>query len=92
MAEIAAHIAFDSPQTARRILEKLQASAEGLDFAPERGRMVPELTRFNIHSLRELIVRPWRIVYEVKDDSVHVVAVLDGRRDLEDILLERLTR
>jgi toxin ParE1/3/4 len=53
---------------------------------------VPELAHFGIHSLRELIERPYRIVYRVASDTVTVVALLDGGRDLEDVLLERLVR
>jgi toxin ParE1/3/4 len=41
---------------------------------------------------RELVVRPYRIVYRIRKDIVMVGAVIDGRRDLEDLLLERLTR
>jgi hypothetical protein len=29
-------------------------------------------------------------MYRVTDDAVHVVAVFDGRRELEDVLLERI--
>jgi toxin ParE1/3/4 len=41
---------------------------------------------------RELIVRPWRIIYRVGTGRVLVLAVLDGRRDLEGVLLARLLR
>ena len=41
---------------------------------------------------RELIVRPWRIIYRVSTKRVLVLAVLDGRRDLEGLLLSRLLR
>jgi len=34
----------------------------------------------------------WRIVYRYDDKCVYVMAVLDARRDLAGILLERLTR
>jgi hypothetical protein len=37
-------------------------------------------------------VRPYRIVYRIEGDTVTVLGVLDGRRDLEDALLERLLR
>jgi toxin ParE1/3/4 len=41
---------------------------------------------------RELVVRPYRLVYRVGSDAVVVLAVFDGRRDLEDVLLDRLVR
>jgi len=41
---------------------------------------------------RELVVKPYRLVYRIEGDTVTVLAVFDGRRDLEDLLLERLLR
>ena len=41
---------------------------------------------------RELVVKPYRIVHRIRENIVMVGAVVDGRRDLEDLLLERLTR
>jgi toxin ParE1/3/4 len=45
-----------------------------------------------MRSWRELVVKPYRILYRVSSDTVTVLAVFDGRRDLEDLLLERLLR
>ena len=53
---------------------------------------MPELASSGTRMWRELVVRPYRIVYRIRKDTVMVGAVLDGRRDLEDLLLERLTR
>jgi hypothetical protein len=41
---------------------------------------------------RELIERPWRVVYRFERNHVYVVAVLDARRNLASLLLERLAR
>jgi plasmid stabilization system protein ParE len=38
------------------------------------------------------VVRPYRLIYRVERDTVTVLAVFDGRRDLEDVLLDRLLR
>jgi hypothetical protein len=38
------------------------------------------------------VIRPYRLVYRVEADTVTVLALFDGRRDLEDVLLERLLR
>jgi len=45
-----------------------------------------------VHQYRELVERQWRIVYRIEPDSVMVLAALDGRRDLESLLLDRLVR
>jgi toxin ParE1/3/4 len=41
---------------------------------------------------RELVVSPYRLVYRVGSDAMVVLAVFDGRRDLEDVLVDRLRR
>jgi len=92
LEEIVSYIAADSPVNARSLLTKLRGRVDALDTSPMRGRVVPELARFGIRSWRELVVKPYRIVYRVAEAEVFVLAIFDGRRDLEDVLLERLVR
>jgi plasmid stabilization system protein ParE len=47
------------------------------------GRVVPEYGR---DSLRELIIGPYRVVYEIDEDEVGVIAVVHGSRDLFSVL------
>ena len=89
---IVAYIAPDSMENAMSVLDRLQERAESLTTAAERGRLVPELRSIGVHQYRELVERPWRIVYRIESDSVMVLAKLDGRRDLESLLLDRLVR
>jgi toxin ParE1/3/4 len=92
LEEIVGYLAADSPLNARNLLARLRSRAEALETSPRRGRVVPELARFAIRSWRELVVKPYRVVYRVGETEVFVLAVFDGRRDLEDVLLERLVR
>jgi len=92
LEEIVAFVAEDSATSAERLLSMLRAKTASLEAVPMRGRVVPELSRFGMRSWREVVVRPFRIVYRVYGDTVTVLAVFDGRRDLEDLLLERLLR
>jgi len=82
-------IAEDSPENAMLILEQLRERAANLNSSPERGRIVPELKEHGIIIYRELIFPPWRIIYRLHEQAVYVLAVLDSRRNLEDILLDR---
>ena len=92
LEELISYIAADSPLNAERILDKLEKRAQTLESTPVRGRVIPELAHFGIRNWRELIVKPYRIIYRIDEDTVNVLAVLDGRRDLQDLLLERLIR
>lgn len=86
------YIALDSIDKALSMLSKLRDEAETLVSMPHRGRVVPELQAQGVTGYHELIVPPWRIIYRIGERQVYVLAVFDSRRNLEDILLERLTR
>jgi toxin ParE1/3/4 len=85
-------IAADNPGAALRVFDQIEARCATLNRMPERGRVVPELAAFGIHTYRELVVSPWRVVYRVSGKTVSVLAVVDGRRNIEDVLLDRLVR
>jgi toxin ParE1/3/4 len=84
-------IADDSPPNALKIFKSIKQKASSLSTFPERGRIVPELRDQGILQYRELVVSPWRILYRISEMNVFVLAVLDSRRSIEDVLLERLT-
>jgi toxin ParE1/3/4 len=82
----------DSRAKADTLVDDLQKKCSKLKTMPERGRVTPELERIGISEFRELIVGHYRIVYHVVKSDVFVHCILDGRRDLRDLLEERLLR
>lgn len=92
LAEIGMYVAEDSLDKALRVLKRIEERAEALKHYPNRGRIVPELSSHGITLYREVIEKPWRIIYRVEGRRVWVHGVLDGRRLIEDLLLERLLR
>lgn len=89
LKNIIAYIAEDSPQNALNILSKIRQKASHLYTLPERGRIVPELQSQGIVHYRELIISPWRLMYRIYERKVYVLAVIDSRQNVEDILLKR---
>ncbi len=92
LAAIVDYIANDSPEAALVIFTRIRTLAEELVDFPERGRVVPELQKQGIFQYRELLPKPWRIMYRIEEENVFVLSVIDGRRDLEYLLLERVSR
>ena len=92
LERIVEFIAEENPANALAVLSRVERRCRALATLPERGRLVPELRAVNVSGYRELIDGPWRIVYRYDAERVHVTAVLDARRDLLGILLERLVR
>jgi addiction module RelE/StbE family toxin len=89
---IISYIAQDSPSNAKKILKTIKSKAAALYLSPQRGRIVPELHEQGITHYRELIINPWRLMYRITDNTVFVLSVLDARQNVEDILLNRLTK
>ncbi len=85
-------IAQGDPATAYRILSEIHLKADSLAHFPERGRIVPELQAQAVLFYRELLHKSWRIIYRIEADTVYVLALLDARRNVEDLLLNRLIR
>jgi plasmid stabilization system protein ParE len=86
------YIAADHPENALIVLRRIQDKVSKLQNMPNRGKVVPELQAQGITMYRELMHAPWRIIYRLANREVHVLAVIDSRRNIEDTLLERLTR
>lgn len=79
-------------EAARKVDAMLERAISSLTRMPDRGRMVPELRDRGYPDHRELVVRPYRIVYCAAGREVWLVAILDGRRQVEELLLERASR
>jgi plasmid stabilization system protein ParE len=76
------HIAYDSEQYAALMVARLVAAPERLRRFPDLGRVVPELGRGD---LRELIVRPNRVVYRVRGEVVEVATIFHAARLFPDL-------
>lgn len=87
---LAAYLANEAPLRAEEIMDRIIARAESLDMSPERGRFPPELRAVHNRTWREVQEPPWRILYKITGRTVEIHGVLDGRRSLQDILMERL--
>ena len=92
LAAIAQYIAATSPKSAQAFLANARDRADALADFPRRGRVVPELRRLGVMDWRELVFAPYRLIYIVEGKRVQVDAIVDARRDLDEVLLERLVR
>ena len=90
--EIIEYIATDSVEIALEKFYTIKDSTNQLNTFPEQGRIIPELENESIMKYRELILSPWRLLYKIEDKSIYILAVIDGRRNIEDILMKRLLR
>lgn len=74
---------------ALRVYETLRHSIASLAKTPRRCRQVPEFHDIGLFEYREIIERPYRLVFRIADRKVVILAILDSRRDLEELLIQR---
>lgn len=73
------YIANDSPQNARDLAARVIERAHSLAVLSERGSKVEEL---DDPDLRQLLVEPYRLLYEVHEQQVRIVGFLHQRQDI----------
>jgi len=93
LKEIFLYVALsDNLQSANKLLDSLERTCYKLEAYPERGHIPPELRSTGIKRYLEIHFKHFRIIYEIEGSTVYVHSVLDGRRNIEEILSERLLR
>ena len=79
---IAEYISRDSPYHASRVVEAFFEVDESIAEHPQAGRVVPEL---GTPRVRERFVYSYRVLYEIGEQHVAVLAVIHGKRLLESV-------
>ncbi len=70
-------------------MDKLYWSTERLNDFPLSGRNIPEL---RLPHLREIIAENYRILYEIQEQTVNILAVIHSRQHLRKALKKRISR
>ena len=75
-----------------KTISEFEKNIMSLKSSPKSGRVVPELARQGIENYRELIQGYYRIIYEIIGTIVYIITIIDGRRNFEKVIIEKLTR
>lgn len=82
----------DSAQSADHVFDNIEDLCCSLAEFLERGHPPPELSRLHVTHFLEIHFKPYRVIYEIEGRRVFVHCILDGRRELQDLLERRLLR
>jgi toxin ParE1/3/4 len=82
----------DSIAKAERLVNSLESVCQKLEIFPERGHVPQEFLSLGIDKYLEIHFKPYRIFYEIDNNSVYILTILDGRRNIQEILISRLIR
>ncbi len=83
LLDFVAYISPKRPVAARSLAKRIQSTMLATLEFPYIGRVVPEL---EIANIRERLVSPYRIVYQVRRAEIVVLAVVHARRDFPEPL------
>lgn len=71
---------------------RLVEAAISLDTYPERGAAPPELAKLGLKDYRQLVIAPYRLIYRVLGATAYILLIADGRRNMRQLLEQRLLR
>ncbi len=82
----------DSISTTNKLLDSLEKTCYKLEKLPTRGHIPEELRQTGIKKYLEIHYKPYRIIYDIENNQIYIHCVLDGKRNIQEILSERLLR
>ncbi len=71
------------------MVQNIVDKSETLEAFPKAGRMVSETNDPNV---REIFMYSYRIIYEMTDRDVNILAIIHGKQDLMSAASHRLSR
>jgi len=80
------------PLNAEKLFSELKNTCNSLSEMPERGHIPEELERVGVLDYREIHLKVYRIIYQIIGPDVYIHSILDGRRDIKEILERRILR
>jgi toxin ParE1/3/4 len=91
LEELYQYIALhDATGKAEHVLKSIEKVFGSLSESPDRGAYPKELLALGIRDYREIFFKPYRVIYRVLGNVVHVFLITDGRRDMQTLLQRRL--
>ena len=79
----------DSSESADYVLDNIESLLDSLIEQPDRGSFPNELSALGIKEYRQILFKPYRLIYSTTPDQVLVFCILDGRRDIRSVLERR---
>ena len=91
LVDIVSYIKIHSGKgIAKEIYTRIKSKVDYIVDFPKAGIVVPELVNIGITDIYQIIVSPWKVYYKVIEDKILVLSVIDGRRNLEEILYKKI--
>jgi plasmid stabilization system protein ParE len=78
------------PEAAIRMKDHLSEACKSLSQNPERGNVPSELDDISEMLCRQIVIKNFRINYEVIGKVVIIHGIIDGRRNIREVMRQRI--
>jgi toxin ParE1/3/4 len=82
--------AAGSPEAAKRMCEQLSEACDSLSQNPERGNVPSEIEGLSEMLCRQIVIKNYRIIYQVIGKVVIIHGIIDGNRNIREVMRQRL--
>jgi len=91
LVDIISYIKYNTGNiTAQKINKKIMDEVEKISENPEGRRIAPVLKEFGINHIQQFNINPWQIYYKLENNKMEIISIIDGRRNLEEILYKKI--
>ena len=78
------------PETAKQLLETLYEACDSLSRNRERGHVPSELEGLSEMLCRQIVIKNYRIIYQILGKVVIIHGIIDGRRNMRETIRQRV--
>ena len=91
LAEIISYIKDNSGKMiAEKIYTKIIKEVSKTSENPEGRRIAPILRELGINYIHQINMSPWIVFYKIENKKMEIISIIDGRRNLEEILYKKM--
>ena len=80
----------DNKTAAKNLVASLPKACVSLSENPERGHIPHELSKIDQFDYRQIVVKRYRIIYQLAKPNVFVFGIIHGSRNIEEVLRHRI--
>jgi toxin ParE1/3/4 len=77
-------------KAARDMIINIREACNSLSEDPERGHIPDELSQIGQFEYRQIIVRKYRIVYQIAGPNIFVFGIIHPNRNIGEVLRQRM--
>ena len=77
-------------KAARDMIINIREACNSLSENPERGHIPDELSQIGQFEYRQIIVRKYRIIYQIARPNIFVFGIIHGNRNIGEVLRQRM--